>query len=155
MKVNPVKMFFESKAMQKFYKEVCDPKHASFFNNTLPTMSTVVSTGLYCYFTEQQKDIPRPQRNVIQWQNILGGVAGVIVGTALNRKVSKITNELAPKIDKNILDVHKIEAGIKIGGPIAATCILMRCVSPTVVAWISTLIEDYRRAKKSKLDVKA
>lgn len=155
MKVNPIKTFFESKPVQKFYKKVCDPKHANFFNNTLPTLSTVVSTGLYCYFTEQQKDIPRPQRNIIQWQNILGGVAGVIIGSALNRKVTKIANELAPKIDKSILDVHKVEAGIKIGGPALATCLLMRCVSPTVVAWVSTKIEDYRREKKNKLDIKA
>lgn len=155
MKVNPIKSFFESKIIQNFYKRACDPKHADFFNNTLPTIETGVSTMLYCWATEKQKDIPREQKNVLQWQNILGGVAGIIVGTALNRKVSKFANELAPKIDKNIVDIHKVEAGIKIGAPLVATCLLMRFVSPTVVAQASTMIEDYRREKKNKLDVKA
>ena len=155
MKVNPIKAFFESKPVQKFYKKVCDPKHANFFNNTLPTIETGVSTLLYCWATAKQKDIPDEQKAVLQWQNILGGIAGIIIGTALNRKVSKFANELAPKIDKKIVDIHKVEAGIKIGAPLAATCLLMRCVSPTVVAQVSTMIEDYRRAKKNKLDVKA
>ena len=91
----------------------------------------------------------------MQWQNVLGGIAGIIVGSALNRKVSKFANKLAPKIDKKVVDIHKVEAGIKIGAPLIATGILMRCISPTVVAQVSTMIEDYRRAKKNKLDVKA
>ena len=155
MKVNPIKTFFESKPVQKFYKKVCDPKHADFFNNTLPTIETGVSTLLYCWATEKQKDIPSEQRAVLQWQNVLGGIAGIIVGSALNRKVSKFANKLAPKIDKKVVDIHKVEAGIKIGAPLIATGILMRCISPTVVAQVSTMIEDYRREKKNKLDVKA
>ena len=155
MKVNPIKAFFESKPVQKFYKKVCDPKHANFFNNTLPTIETGVSTLLYCWATAKQKDIPSEQKAVLQWQNILGGIAGIIVGTALNRKVSKFANELAPKIDKKIVDIHKVKTGILVGLPILATGILMRCVSPTVVAQVSTMIEDYRREKKNKLDVKA
>ena len=154
MKVNPIKAFFESKPVQKFYKKVCDPKHANFFNNTLPTIETGVSTLLYCWATAKQKDIPSEQKAVLQWQNILGGIAGIIVGTALNRKVSKFANELAPKIDKKIVDIHKVKTGILVGLPILATGILMRCVS-TVVAQVSTMIEDYRREKKNKLDVKA
>lgn len=155
MKVNPLKAFFESKAVQGFYKKACDPKHANFFNNTLPTIETGVSTLLYCWATEKQKDIPKEQKNVLQWQNILGGVAGIAVGTALNRKVTKFANELAPKIDKSICDVHKVKAGVLVGLPILATGILMRCVSPTVVAQVSTMIEDHRRAKENKLDIKA
>ena len=155
MKVSPIKAFFESKPVQKFYKKVCDPKHADFFNNTLPTIETGVSTMLYCWATEKQKDIPREQKNVLQWQNILGGVAGIAIGTALNRKISKVANELVPKIDKKVVDVHKVKAGLLVGAPILVTGLLMRCVSPTVVAWVSTKIEDYRREKKNKLDVKA
>ena len=155
MKVNPLKSFFESKTMQNFYKKACDPKHDAFFNNTLPTLETAVSTSFYCLATEKQKDIPREQKNVLQWQNVLGGIAGIIVGSALNRKVSKFANELAPKIDKKVVDIHKVKAGILIGAPIIMTGILMRCVMPTVVAWVSTKIEDYRREKKNMLDVKA
>lgn len=155
MKVNPFKAFFESKAVQNFYKKACDPKHADFFNNTLPTLETLVSTGCYIYATQKQKNIPPEQKKVLQWQNILGGVAGMFLGSFLNRKVSKFADKLAPKIDKNICDVHKIEAGLKVGLPLVATACVMRLLVPVVSAQASTMIEDYRRAKKNKLDIKA
>ena len=157
MKVNPLKSFFESKTMQKFYKKACDPKHDAFFNNTLPTLETAVSTAFYCFATEKQKDIPREQKNVLQWQNVLSGVAGVAIGSVANRKVTKFANKLVPLIDKeHVEDVHKVVAGTKIVLPLIATALLMRLVMPVVVAQASTMIEDHRRAKKNqKIDVKA
>ena len=149
MKVNPFKWFFETKAVQNFYKKACDPKNANFFNNTLPTLETLVSTGCYMVATDRQKNIPREQKRVLQWQNVLGGVAGMAVGSCLNRKVSKFASELAPKIDKNICDVHKVEAGLKVGLPLLATALIMRFAVPIVTAFASTKIEDYRRSKKN------
>lgn len=154
MKVNPIKQFFESKAVQKFYKKACDPKNAGFFNNTLPTLETLVSTGCYMYATEKQKDIPREQKNILQWQNVLGCVGGMTLGSFLNRKVSKLANDLAPKIDKSICDVHKVEAGLKVGLPLAATAVVMRFFVPIVTAQASSILEERRRAK-NKLDVNA
>lgn len=155
MKVNPLKWFFESKPVQKFYKKACDPKNAGFFNNTLPTLETLASTACYVVATERRKDIPREQKNVLQWQNVLSGVAGMAVGSYMNRKVSKFANDLAPKIDKKICDVHKVEAGLKVGLPLLATALIMRFVMPIVTTQASTMIEDYRRAKKAKLNVVA
>ena len=157
MKVNPLKSFFESKTMQKFYKKACDPKHDAFFNNTLPTLETAVSTAFYCFATEKQKDIPREQKNVLQWQNVLSGVAGMAIGSVANRKVTKFANKLVPLIDKeHVEDVHKVVAGTKVVLPLIATALLMRLVMPVVVAQASTMIEDHRRAKKNqKIDVKA
>lgn len=155
MKVNPLKWFFESKPVQKFYKKACDPKNAGFFNNTLPTLETLASTACYVVATERRKDIPREQKNVLQWQNVLSGVAGMAVGSYMNRKVSKFADKLAPKIDKKICDVHKVEAGLKVGLPLLATALIMRFVMPIVTTQASTMIEDYRRAKKAKLNVVA
>lgn len=157
MKVNPLKSFFESKTMQNFYKKACDPKHDAFFNNTLPTLETAVSTAFYCFATEKQKDIPREQKNVLQWQNVLSGVAGMAIGSVANRKVTKFANKLVPLIDKeHVEDVHKVVAGTKVVLPLIATALLMRLVMPVVVAQASTMIEDHRRAKKNqKIDVKA
>ena len=155
MKVNPLKWFFESKPVQKFYKKACDPKNAGFFNNTLPTLETLASTACYVVATERRKDIPREQKNVLQWQNVLSGVAGMAVGSYMNRKVSKFANDLAPKIDKKICDVHKVEAGLKVGLPLLATALIMRFVMPIVTTQASTMIEDHRRAKKAKLNVVA
>lgn len=157
MKVNPLKSFFESKTMQNFYKKACDPKHDAFFNNTLPTLETVASTLCYIVSTEKQDGIPREQKNVLQWQNVLSGVAGVAIGSVANRKVTKFANKLVPLIDKeHVEDVHKVVAGTKVVLPLIATALLMRLVMPVVVAQASTMIEDHRRAKKNqKIDVKA
>lgn len=157
MKVNPLKSFFESKTMQNFYKKACDPKHDAFFNNTLPTLETVSSTLCYIVSTEKQNGIPREQKNVLQWQNVLSGVAGVAIGSMANRKVTKFANKLVPLIDKeHVEDVHKVVAGTKVVLPLVATALLMRLVMPVVVAQASTMIEDHRRAKKNKkIDVKA
>ena len=157
MKVNPLKSFFESKTMQKFYKKACDPKHDAFFNNTLPTLESVASTICYVVSTEKQDGIPREQKNVLQWQNILSGVAGIAIGSVANRKVTKFANKLVPLIDKeHVEDVHKVIAGTKVVLPLIATALLMRLVMPVVVAQASTMIEDHRRAKKNqKIDVKA
>ena len=159
MRVNPItqwlKKMYESKPMQKFFTKAADPKHAEFFNNTLPTMETLVSTACYMVATEQQKDIPREQKNVLQWQNVLGCVGGMTLGTYLNRKVTKFANELAPKIDKKIIDVHKVEAGLKVGLPLIATALVMRLLVPVATAQISSDIEERRRAKKAKLDTSA
>ena len=157
MKVNPLKSFFESKTMQNFYKKACDPKHDAFFNNTLPTLESVASTICYVVATEKQDGIPRSQKNVLQWQNVLSGVAGVAIGSMANRKVTKFANKLVPLIDKeHVEDVHKVVAGTKVVLPLIATALLMRLVMPVVVAQASTMIEDHRRAKKNqKIDVKA
>ena len=157
MKVNPLKSFFESKTMQKFYKKACDPKHDTFFNNTLPTLESVASTLCYIVSTEKQNGIPREQKNVLQWQNVLSGVAGVAIGSVLNRKVTGFANKLIPLINKeHIEDVHKVIAGTKVVLPLITTALLMRLVMPVVVAQASTMIEDHRRAKKNqKIDVKA
>ena len=157
MKVNPLKSFFESKTMQNFYKKACDPKHDAFFNNTLPTLESVASTICYVVSTSKQKDIPKAQKNVLQWQNVLSGVAGVAIGSVANRKVTKFANKLVPLIDKeHVEDVHKVVAGTKVVLPLIATALLMRLVMPVVVAQASTMIEDHRRAKKNqKIDVKA
>ena len=157
MKVNPLKSFFESKTMQKFYKKACDPKHDAFFNNTLPTLETVASTLCYIVSTEKQREIPREQKNVLQWQNVLSGVAGMAIGSVANRKVTKFANKLVPLIDKeHVEDVHKVVAGTKVVLPLIATALLMRLVMPVVVAQASTMIEDHRRAKKNqKIDIKA
>ena len=157
MKVNPLKSFFESKTMQNFYKKACDPKHDAFFNNTLPTLETVASTLCYIVSTEKQREIPREQKNVLQWQNVLSGVAGVAIGSVANRKVTKFANKLVPLIDKeHVEDVHKVIAGTKVVLPLIATALLMRLVMPVVVAQASTMIEDHRRTKKNqKIDVKA
>ena len=73
----------------------------------------------------------------------------------MNKKVTKFANELAPKVDRNIVDIHKVEAGIRIFLPLAVVSCIMRLAIPVLTAQMSTMMEDRNRAKKNKLDVKA
>lgn len=160
MNVNPIKRLYETKPVQKFFQKAGDPKHADFFNNSLPTWETAASTAMYCINTELQVkkgNIPREQGNVLQWQNVLSCAAGMVVGSWLNRKVSKFANKLIPKLKPELIeDAHKVTGGLKVILPLTATAMLMRCVIPTVIAQASTIIEDHRREQKKKgLNVKA
>ena len=155
MKVNPIKAYFESKPVQNFYKKVCDPKHTDFFNEKLPLIETAFATACYVHSTNKRKEIPPEQRRVLQYQNILGGVAGIALGGYLNKKVTKFANKLAPNVDKNIVDIHKVESGIRIFLPPAVVSCIMRLAIPVLTAQMSTMIEDRNRVKKNKLDVKA
>ena len=155
-KVNLIKRFFESKPVQRVYKTACDPKNESFFNNTLPTIDTAVATSAYVWSTEKQDGIPREQKNVLQWQNVLSGVAGMVVGSYANKKITNVTNQVIPKLKPEIMqDAHKVVTGLKILMPCAMTSLIMRFALPTIIAQGSTMIEDYRRAKKKKLDIQA
>lgn len=155
-KVSLIQRFFESKPVQRLYKAACDPKHENFFNNTLPTIETAVATSAYVWSVEKQKDIPREQKNVLQWQNVLSGVAGMVVGSYANKKITNVTNQVIPKLKPEIMkDAHKVVTGLKILAPCVMTSVIMRFCLPTIIAQGSTMIEDYRRAKKKKLDVQA
>lgn len=149
--INPLYKFSISQTGQRFYKWICNPDKHKFLNNTLPTIETAICTGLYCFATEKQKDIPRDQKNLLQWQNVLGGIAGMCMGSFFNRKASNFVEQLAPKIDKNLIDVHKVKTGLAIGLPIAMTALTMRFIIPVLTTQVSTIIEDYRRAKRDKI----
>lgn len=138
---------------QRFYKVVVNPKHESFFNNTLPTIESIMCGGIYVWSTHKQKNIPPDQKRILQWTNVLNTVAGVTIGTIANRAVSKFGNAVIPYIDeKNIPKAHKVITGLKIALPLAATCIIMRYALSTITPLIGSVIEDKR---KKKLDVKA
>ena len=155
-RVSLIQRFFESKPMQRLYKAACDPKNESFFNNTLPTIETAVATSAYVWSTEKQEGIPREQKNVLQWQNVLSGVAGMVVGSYANKKITNVTNQVIPKLKPEIMhDAHKVVSGLKILMPVVMTSLIMRFALPTLIAQGSTMIEDYRRAKKKKLDIQA
>ena len=136
---------------QRFYRYAADPRNESFFNNTLPSLETIVSTICYCWATHKQKDIDPDRRALLQWQNVGSGVVGFLVGSWANRKVSNYAEKIIPHIDPKIVpDVHKVIGGLKVGLPIVTTGILMRCIAPSIIAWFSGKAEEVRRSKRDK-----
>lgn len=156
IKIDVLKRISLSKLGTKFYRFATDPKNENFFNNTLPTMETVLSTSCYVWATHKQ-NIDERQKHMLQVQNVLSGVLGIVIGSWANRKVTKIAEKNIPYIDKNLIpDVHKVVGGLKVALPIVTTGILMRLIAPVITAWISGKVEDRRYSKKETgLDIKA
>lgn len=156
--VDLINAFAKSKTGTKLYKWAASPKGQKFLYNTMPTMETVVSTGLYIASTEHQKNLERREKNVLQWQNVLSGVLGVTLGSFLNKKVFNFGEKIIKHIDpQKVPDAHKIMGAVRVSLPLVTTAVLMRFALPTITAYISGVMEE-RRAKakeKAKLDVVA
>ena len=150
-----------SKTGQKFYRWACDPNKEKFFNNTLPQIETVLSTGCYVVSTAKQKNIDDDRKKLLQIQNIGSGIAGVVIGSWANRKIGKFGEDLIKELDPKKIDpksIRQISNGIRIGLPILTTCILMRLITPTLIAAFSGKAMDREREKRAaqqKLDLKA
>lgn len=145
MAINPVQSFATSKTGQRFYKWLCDPKKERFFNCTLLNIDTAVATASYIASTEMQPNIPREQKNLLNWQNVLSAVVGITCGAFFNRKASRLVDKVIPKISKNIEDVHKVKTGLAICLPLVVTSATMRFAIPVITAQVSAIIEERRR----------
>lgn len=142
-----------SKPGQKFYKWACDPNKEKFFNNTLPQVETVLSTACYVWSTARQKDIDKERKQLLQIQNVGSGVAGLVIASAANRKVSKFGEELIKELDPKKIDpksIRKISTGIRVASPILITGFIMRFALPTILAGFSGKIMDKVREKKTE-----
>lgn len=148
----------KSKTGQKIIGWATQPKGERFFNNTLPTLETAVTTGIYIWSTAKQ-DIPKQQKEVLQWQNVLSGVAGMVVGSVANRWISKKSEEIIKDLDPQKINQESMKTlsrGIRVLAPLATTCLLMRLIMPVAVSSLSSDITHYRMKKSKKnLDVKA
>lgn len=150
MKIPSLSSFATSKTGQKFYNWICAKDKEKFLNNTLPSIETVVVTSAYVYYTEKQKDIPKDQKALLQWQNILGGVGGFALGSYLNRKSSKYVDKLAPLIKDNLIDPHKVKTGLAVAFPVIMTGLTMRLLIPIITTEFSVIAENKRRAERDK-----
>ena len=150
--VNLLSKIANSKPGLKLYKWASSEKGQKWLYETLPTLETITATSCYVLATERQ-DLSRREKNVLQWQNVLPAIVGMVVGTYLNKKVfnfgENIIKNLKPELVK---DAHKIMGGIRVATPIATTALLMRFALPVATAFVSGEIEE-RRAQKKKLDV--
>lgn len=151
--VRGLEKFATSKTGLKLYKWASSEKGQKWLYESLPTLETVVATSAYVYSTERQK-LSRREKNVLQWQNILPAIIGIIVGSYLNRKVFNFGEAIIKNLKPELVpDAHKIMGGIRVATPIFTTALLMRFALPVATAFLSGEIEEYK--SKKKLDVKA
>lgn len=127
---------------QKFYKTMCNPKNQNGVTIGLLAAETIASTATYMYFTQKQENIPPAQKKAMQAQHVLSCAASLAICTPLNRKVGIIAEEVAKKIDKNVLDAHKVQSGIGILGPTMVVLLFNRCILPALLTPVSSKIRD-------------
>lgn len=161
MKVNKIFEYIaKSKVGQKVYGWCAEgPEREKFLNTSLPTLETVVSTGLYCWSTAKQKNLEKPQKDLLQIQNVLSGAAGVVVGTATNKYFYNKAEQVIKDIDPRVMDpkaLRKVSTGVRVLTPILCTSAIMRWITPSVTAFISGKMMDKKRERENqnKLDIK-
>ena len=119
--------FAKSKTGQNLYRKILRPDKETFLNNTLPLIESTVCTGSYIYATATDKKIPKEQKPILQWQNVLNGVIGIAVSGKLNKWISKkgaqVIKGLKPELIK---DFDNVVTGVKVGLPILMTSLIMR-----------------------------
>ena len=154
MGINPIKAFAESKLGTKLYKWAASEKGRRFCDTTLPTLESVVAGTLYVISTEAQKNLDRREKNVLQWQNVLSSLAGITIGSYLNKKACDFGEKVIEHLDPaKVPSPHKINGAVRVMGGIFMTALTMRFLMPVVTAYVSGEIEE--RRSKRKLDIKA
>ena len=145
----------KSKMGQKIYKEVLDPKHDKFLDNTLPIIESGVISGFYIASTAMQKKIDDDSRKALQIQNVLSLLFSVGLAIPLNKKVGKMGEKIVKNLKPEIMeDGHKVVDGVKVGLPILNSILISRFLVATALVPASSKIRDAVK-KDKKLDYKA
>lgn len=150
----------KSKTGQKVYKTLLNPDKETFLNNTLPLIESAVCTGSYIYATANDKKIPKEQKPILQWQNVINGVLGIAISGALNRWVSKkgakVIQGLKPELVK---DFDAVVNGVRVGLPILMTTLVMRfgvsTASVPMSAWTKKTYNKLKGKDEHKVDTLA
>lgn len=152
MKINPFTSFAKSKLGQKLYKEMLNPKHEKFWNNTVPLIEGTIASACYIASTHVQKKIDDKSKKAMQIQNVCSWIFSVGISGILNKKAGKFGEDIIKHLKPELMkDGHKIVNSIRVGLPILTTCLVTRYLVATVLVPLSTVIRD----KSKKLDCKA
>ena len=130
---------------QRIYAKLLHPSKERLLNEGLPLLSGTVCTGSYIYATAHDKYIPKEQKPILQYQNVINGVAGITISAGLNQWAYKKTEKIIKCLDKRVFkESSNIINGIRIAVPIVITSAVMRLL----ISSGSVLLSDwYKRFK--------
>lgn len=130
---------------QRIYAKLLHPSKERLLNEGLPLLSGTVCTGSYIYATAHDKYIPKEQKPILQYQNVINGVAGITISAGLNQWAYKKTEKIIKCLDKRVFkESSNIVNGIRISVPIVITSAVMRLL----ISSGSVLLSDwYKRFK--------
>lgn len=144
----------KSKPAQKIYKTLLKPDKETFLNNTLPLIESTVCTASYVYATAHDKKIPKEQKPILQWQNVINGVLGIAVSGCLNKWVSKKGAEVIKDLNpEHIKNFSRVCDGVKVGLPILMTSLVMRWGISTLSVPLSEVTKNtYNKIKEKRAE---
>lgn len=145
----------KSNAGQRFYQTMCNPKNQHAVTTGLLAAETILSTANYMIFTQKQENIPPAQKKAMQTQHVLSCLASLAICTPINKKVGEFAEKVAQKVDKNVIEPHKVQAGIGILGPTLVVLLFNRCILPAILTPISSKIRDRfeKKEQEKKLNI--
>ena len=145
----------QTKTAQSIYKKVLNPKHAKFWDNTLPIIESGVVSSFYIISTAMQKKIDDDSRKAMQIQNVLSLLFSVGMAIPLNKKVGELGTKIVKHLKPELMaDGHKVIDGIKVGLPILSSIVISRFIVAVGLVPLSSKIREFiKRGKKApKLD---
>ena len=115
-------------------------------NKILPIGETVIATGAYSFFIEHNDKLEKERKPALQYQNIICGLAGILVASKVNDTIHKHQEKIIEvlKNNKNIHRPDKIINGLKIAMPVIIFTSVVRFLIPVIATPISSKINEIK-----------
>ena len=97
------------------------------------------------------KTIEKERKPSLHYQNLIGGTAGIVLGSAINNFINKHKELLCKELKEvDIPKVNNIIKGVQIAMPLIIFSALLRFIIPILATPISTYMERYRLTHQNK-----
>ena len=141
-----------NKYVQNFInKTQKNPKFYKKINDKLPILETSVATLCYSACIYQNKSIEKERKPALHYQNWIGGAAGILLGSRINKFVNKHKDSLCKELQKrNIYKCNNVIKGVQVALPLVIFSALLRFIIPVISTPISTKLERIRNKTLDK-----
>ena len=116
-------------------------------NKFLPIGETAIAPGAYSFFIEHNDKLEKERKPALQYQNIICGLAGILVASKVNDIIYKHQEKIIEvlKNNKNIHRPDKIINGLKIAMPVVIFTSVVRFLIPVIATPISSKINEIKK----------
>lgn len=143
MKINSI-----SPVIQKIAKRMSQNEKLrnNINNNILPIGETLIATGAYSFFIQNNDKLEKERKPALQYQNVMCGLAGVLIATKVNSFTQKHQEKIIEILNKNntIHRPDKLINGLKIAMPVVIFTSVVRYLIPVIATPISSKINEIK-----------
>lgn len=119
-------------------------------NKIFPIGETTVATGFYSLFIQKNKKIEKERKPALHYQNIICGVAGILLANKVNKSIQKHQTNIIKILEQNksIKNPAGLVNGLKIAMPVIIFTSIVRFFIPVISTPISSKITEIQDKKK-------